>query len=451
MAGESSPGAGSAADPARAVAQALAAEPGPRRAWVALSGGADSTALLIAARRALDAGVLASLEAVHVHHGLQPEADGWAAHCRVLCATLEVPLTVRTVAVTAAGEGPEAAAREARHAALAAVLPAGGLLLTGHHRGDQAETLLLQLLRGAGPAGLAGMPAARAFGRGRLLRPLLDCPRERLEAYCREAGLDWVEDPSNASTAFDRNYLRAEILPRLRDRWPGAETTLARAAALQGEAAELLDERAAQDLADASGSRPGRLSLAPFLELAPARQRNLLRAAIARQGLPLPPRDRLEGFRRQLATAATDRLPGLQWPGGELRRWRDEIHVLAPRPAHDPGLRLEWRPEQGPLAIPGVGRLGAELRRGEGIPAVFAGRRLVVGFRRGGERCRPAAQGPSRAVKKLLQESGVPPWERDRLPLVFAGETLLAVVGLCHCRPVRATEEGVVFRLEPGG
>jgi tRNA(Ile)-lysidine synthase len=213
----------------------------PQRLWVAYSGGLDSTVLL----HRLAACATPGLRAAHIHHGLQPAADGWVRHCRSICRQLGVPLTVRRVRVADDDpRGPEAAARTARYAALRALLREGDVLATAHHQDDQAETLLLRLLRGSGVAGMAAMSEWSDIGRARLWRPLLGTPRETLAAYARRNGLGWIEDPHNMEPRYARSYLRAEVLPLLRRHWPQARESLARAARLAGEAAQLLDELA---------------------------------------------------------------------------------------------------------------------------------------------------------------------------------------------------------------
>ncbi|NIR59118.1 MAG: tRNA lysidine(34) synthetase TilS, partial [Gammaproteobacteria bacterium] len=267
------------------------------RYWVAYSGGLDSLVLLhaLAARRDR---LGAPLAAVHVDHGLHPDSGRWAAHCARTCAALGVPYECRVVEATAAsGESPEAAARRARYEALAGLLEPGACLLTAHQRDDQAETLLLQLLRGAGPDGLAGMPMCRPLGAGWHLRPLLDWERADLHAYARAQGLEWVEDASNRDTGIDRNYLRHIVLPALRERWPGAPATLARAARHQAEAAELLVALGRADARAAADAAPGTLRASALRDLPAPRQRNLLRAWIARAGLPAPSAAQLERVR----------------------------------------------------------------------------------------------------------------------------------------------------------
>jgi tRNA(Ile)-lysidine synthase len=413
------------------VMQALAGLRGVATLQVAYSGGLDSTVLLHALA-ALRPRLGPALEAVHVHHGLQGEADAWVRACERTCRSLGVPLRVLEVdARPAPGESPEAAARRARYRALGGVLDAQTCLATAHHLDDQAETLLLQLLRGAGPAGLAAMPVIARLGAGWHVRPLLGCPREALHDYARRHGLSWVEDASNLDTRYGRNYLRQRVLPVLRQRWPSASRTLARAAHHQAEAAELLGELAEQDRATAPGSRPGTLSVRALAGLSQARQANLLRHWIRGLGLPVPDARQLAQVRAQALGAHAGRSPCVRWSGAELRRYRDDLHAMAPLPPHDPAMVLRWDPSA-PLPIP---HLGLELRPWDlqRLGVAVAGQGLTVRFRRGGERCRPAGAPHHRSLKKLFQEAGVPPWERERIPLIYAHGRLAAVMGHWAC------------------
>jgi tRNA(Ile)-lysidine synthase len=411
------------------LTRALAGLRGVATLLVAYSGGLDSTVLLYALSR-LRLGL--ALEAVHVHHGLQGEADAWVRACERTCLALGVPLRVLEVDARAApGESPEAGARRARYRALGGIMDVQACLVTAHHQDDQAETLLLQLLRGAGPAGLAAMPVIARLGAGWHARPLLGCSRQELRDYARRHGLGWVEDASNLDVAYTRNYLRQRVFPVFTQRWPSASRTLARAARHQAEAVELLAELAEQDRQGAAGTRPGTLSLRALRGLSPARQANLLRHWIRGLGLPVPDTRQLAQVRAQTLGAHAGRSPCVRWAGAELRRYRDDLHAMAPLPPHDPAMVLRWDPSA-PLPIP---HLGLELRGGDlmrlGVAIPRQG--LTVGFRRGGERCRPAAAPHHRSLKTLFQEAGVPPWERERIPLIYADGRLVAVMGHWAC------------------
>lgn len=421
----------------------LAAYPQVRRLMIGYSGGVDSHALLHGLATQRDRWPERRLAAIYVDHGLQAASASWGEHCGGICHGLGVPFRVlRINARPAPGESPEAAARRARYAALAAELGPDAALLTAHHRDDQAETLLLQLLRGAGPHGLAAMPAVARLGQGWLLRPLLEVDRADLLAYAQVHRLRWIEDASNADAGFDRNYLRHRILPLLRERWPATNRTLARSARWCAEAAAWLDAEAAIDLARVGADRPDSLHLPALRELSEIRQRNLLRYWLRQLGLPVPDRRQLWHVLHDVSAASRGRQPRIRWLGGEVRRYRDTLYAMPPPASHDARRSLIWRPSADgypPLELPGIGELVLRETIGAGLRATaLAGGALIVRFRQGGERFRPAGRRHGQELKKLWQEAGVPPWERDRLPLLYrtireegkTGEDLVAVVGL---------------------
>lgn len=392
----------------------------------------------------------ATVHAVHVHHGLHAAADAWLAQCRAVCAQWHIPLRELHVdARPAAGESPEAAARQARYSVLAECLAPGEVLLTAHHQEDQAETVLLQLLRGAGVSGLAAMPVVTAWGPGQLLRPLLGVAHAELMAYARRHDLQWVDDPSNAQLCYDRNYLRHEIMPRLRARWPACARSLARSATHAAAAADLVARQAAADVAALRLDDGAALSVAALRRLDGSRARAAVRYWLVQRGLPVPGSRQLEHVFRDLVAARADAQPCVCWPGAEVRRYRDALCACAPRPAPDPARVLPWDLDT-PLALPDQGGyLYAQPVRGAGLRAALcAARPVTVRFRRGGERCRRAAGGPSQAVKKLLQSHGVPPWERPRIPFIYVGEDLAAVGNLWICEPFQAAgdEPGIAIR-----
>lgn len=404
------------------VAAVLADHPCRGRRWVAFSGGLDSTVLVH---------LLASLgepfTAVHVNHGLSPHGDRWQGQCRQLAEALQVPLVTREVAVTERGGGLEEAARHARYVAFAGLLQDGDQLLTAHHGDDQVETFFLRLLRGAGVQGLAGMPAVRPLGRGRLVRPLLEYGRPALEAYARSMGLGWIEDESNTNTRFDRNYLRREILPGLRERWP-VRQRVGRAIENLREAAGLLAEVGDGDL-EAAGLRRERwgesVVAAALGTLSPARRNNLLRRWVQLRSGESPSAAQLGELLRQLQEAGGDRQPGIAMGKLYARRWGDRLYLLPPLGAVDPGGEFQWSGGEA-LPLPGGGTL---------VPSPGWPRGSYrVRFRRGGERAQPLGRNRSQTLKRLLQEWQLEPWLRDRVPLIFAGERLVAVGGLFVCQ-----------------
>jgi tRNA(Ile)-lysidine synthase len=419
------------------------------RVAVALSGGRDSMVLLDALSR-LRAELPVTVSAVHVHHGLSPNADAWAAFCAAECDRRGVALTLRRVQIERApGDSLEATARAARLSALATA-DADAIALA-HHADDQAETLLLQLLRGAGPHGLAAMPASRAAGGPPLIRPMLALPRATLETYARQHDVAWIDDESNADTGLRRNFLRHEIAPRLAAAFPGYPATLVRAAAHHAEAAHLLDELAALD-DDAAGSGNDaatldRAALAASAQRSPARARNLLRWFLRQHGLPPPSTVRLAAMLEQFVHAVPDARVRVAHAGVELGIFRGRIVVHAPAVAP---FAVMWSGEAR-LALP-HGVLEFARARGEGLAAsVLAATPVTVRRREGGERLRVAVDRPSRAVRRLLYDAGVAPWQRASLPLVWCGETLAAVPGIGVDAAMRASPDapGIVLHWHP--
>jgi len=429
-----------------AVAGALAASlQRPGRLAIALSGGRDSVALLAAVAALPEARARDPL-AIHVHHGLSREADLWQASCAALCASLGLPLEVRRVAIDPAdSEGIEAAARRVRYAALgAAATDAGAVaVLLAHHLDDQAETLLLQLARGAGPHGLAGMPKARIDARGLVwLRPFLGLPRSAIDAWVRERGLAFVDDDSNALPRHRRNALRVSVVPAFARIFPGHPHTLARAATLQAEAAKLIDELAAQDLTPLDDG--GRVDVAGLAQLPRHRARNALRFYLRRDGLRPPSSSRLDAIVAQLVGARADARVEFVHDGARFGVYRGRLQRRAP--AQPPYERV-WSGER-VLVLP-HGRLAFIDAVGAGLSAAAAaGAPVVVRSRGGGERLTLDPARPRRALKAWLREAGLPPWERTSLPLVFCGDALAAVPGLGVDIAFRAGADAPGYRLD---
>ncbi len=401
----------------------------PASRWlVAFSGGIDSTVLLHALSTASDH-TQAEVIAIHVDHGLHVDSRAWENHCRQFAEDLGVAYISRQVTVDGdLRSGPEAAARQARYAVLQTLVNDSDCLLSAHHEEDQAETLLLNLMRGSGIAGLAGIGAAQKFGHGRLLRPLLGVSGEAIQDYAKRHKLSWIEDPTNVDTRFDRNFLRQEIVPRLASRWPAVSARLTQSADLAGEASALLRELADIDLV-AAGS-PERLDLQAVRRLGPERQRNLLRQAVSLCGLPPPPATRLYQAVHELIPAREDAQPLVQWPGAELRRYRNHLYVMPAIASLPEEPAQDLRPGE-PLDLgPGMGQLVLSPDIDGGIDPELASAGLQVRYRHGGEEIRPAGHDCTHKLKKLLQQEGIVPWMRERLPLLYADDKLVAVADL---------------------
>ncbi|MCX2921413.1 tRNA lysidine(34) synthetase TilS [Stenotrophomonas rhizophila] len=385
---------------------------------VGFSGGLDSTVLLhwLATSPAQRT---AGLRAVHIHHGLQEQADAWTVHCTQLCARWNIPLRVIRVQVPRhQGQGLEAAARHARREAFASQLLPGEHLALAHHRDDQAETFLMRALRGSGVDGLASMQVTSAFGAGTVWRPLLEVPRSALRAHAQAEGLEWIEDPSNASDDADRNFLRLHVLPQLRQRWPQADAAFARSAALCAQSQHLLDS-ADRDALERCSVGPGVIDCARLLRQPIERRARLLRHWVRGSGLPPLPAAGVEAVERELLPAAHHADAQFAWQGARIRRWRGQLHLLSASLALPADWSVHWD-GRAPLALPD----GGELRL-LGTDAGFDSP-VQIRARRGGERIQLPGRTHSHALKDLLQQQGLPPWQRRQLPLLFDEDTLLA-------------------------
>ena len=398
------------------------------------SGGLDSTVLLHALVRA---GFGPRVRALHVAHGLQTASRDWPQHCARECAALSVSYDTLDLSLDmdldlAPGPNLEDRARQARRQALLAATPEDGALLLAHHADDQAETLLLRLLRGAGPAGLAAMSADSRYAGRRLLRPLLEVTRVELADVAAGWGLRWVEDPTNAEPTADRNFLRQAVIPLLQQRWPALVETLGRNARRQGEVAAMLDQLADADRA--ALLRPdGGLELAGFAALPAVRQRNLLHGWLRAEGLQVPAERFLQRVLDELPDAAEDRMPEVAWSQAAFLRYRGALYLL-PSAARVPisgpyALRLEQGASVslGPLTV----RVAAVALPSEGAPhALYLPRHLQsvqIGPAPAGARLLQG--GMHRDLRELWRAAGIPPWERRRLPVVLAPSPDASVSG----------------------
>jgi tRNA(Ile)-lysidine synthase len=422
--------------------------------WVAYSGGLDSRVLLQSMVALRDSGQQLEIKAVHVHHGLHEDADQWTEHCQEICSNLGVSLEVlRVDAKAATGESPEAAARTARYQAISSLLQDGEYLVTAHHQDDQAETFLLQLMRGSGVYGLSAMPVITRFSRGFHLRPFLGLKRAALRQYAEEAVLDWIEDSSNESLDFDRNFLRHEITPVLNQRWHAASGSISRSARHLGEAAELLDQLAREDLDNiAVAGNPAALNIPALRLLYESRQRNLLRYWIRSLGLPLPSTRVLQHLMEDVLNARTDATPCVNWGDIEARRYRDQLFLIRQPDYPDPAVFNQAWDMKCRLEIPGIGTLSPHTVTGRGIKLPLPeGQDLTIRLRQGGERIRPEGRGHEHTLKKLMQERGIPPWERERMPILYIDGKIAAVPGICVCEGFQAgkNEPGCEILLQP--
>lgn len=394
----------------------------PSRSFcVALSGGLDSTALLHALHQ-LSSSHAISLRAIHVHHGLSRFADEWQLHCENLCQSLAVPLHSEQVEVAAAGQSLEATARAARYAVFERQLKAEECLVVAHHQDDQAETFLLQALRGAGPQGLAAMPLQKRFAAGWMCRPMLTHARLELEAYAYAEGLIWVEDDSNQNQRFDRNFLRQQVMPLLQSRWPAAAEILSRAARHCTQASELMQEVAEKDLQQCLRSNNS-LSISELKSISKARLENMLRYWISLQALALPNSAKLYELCRQLQHYQTGHQLLIDWQQVEVRAYQARLYAMPKLPpvTLEP---FDWHGEVITLPAP----FGLLTKASVQLPTDITWP-LQVKTRQAGQRVQLPGRSHRHSLKKLMQLIGVPPWLRDRIPLIFHENILVAIPG----------------------
>ncbi len=392
---------------------------------VAYSGGLDSHVLLVAMHRWCQQH-RRGLRAVYIDHGLQDDSVHWAAHCARVCESLNVPFTSVAVDVELGnGASPEKAARDARYAALEWQLQSGEMMLTAHHADDQAETLLLQLLRGAGVQGAAAMPSIKPFADGWHVRPMLSINRVALEAVANALQLKWVEDTSNTNQKFDRNYLRHSVMPVLQHRWPAVVSSLGRAAGHASQATALLQEIAMQDVELKSDV----LDVAALQVLSTQRQANALRAWISCQGFALPSTAKLRHMMHDLIMASSDTNGRISFDQAEVCRHRQSLYIGARGSfAQAAPFDHAWAHRAYPLPIPETN----QTLTANDLPLTWIADDvpLQIKSRQGGEKIRLAGQPYQQSVKSLLQQQGLPPWQRSKLPFVWHRDQLLGIIGI---------------------
>ncbi len=417
--------------------------------WISYSGGLDSQVLLHALKHLLP---VTRLRAIHINHSWHVDAIKWAERCQHSCEQLGIYCEVITVdARPKAGESPEAYARQARYKAIAKRIPAGDYLLTAHHRDDQAETLLLQLLRGSGLRGLASMPFCQPFAKAYLMRPLLKFSRAELYAYAKEQQLIWIEDSSNMDLRFNRNFIRHQVLTLIQQRWPQANKTLARTAENTSEAHCLLEEIAYEDWRAVQGPVFNTLIISCLLGLSVARRRNVLRYWLSRLNFPIPSQKQLQQI-EALLVSKVDASPQVNWGGVQLRRYRDTLYALTLENEQTLlNSAIPWVLNQ-TLLLPRLGLLTASKILGQGLTcSLMEERQVQVSFRHGGERFYSSDRLGSHPLKKLFQEWAVPPWQRNKIPLIFYQQELIAVAGYgVHADfAAKQNELGLVIKLVP--
>ncbi|MFW5426529.1 MAG: tRNA lysidine(34) synthetase TilS [Methylophagaceae bacterium] len=400
-----------------------------KQIWIAYSGGIDSHVLLHLLATSEQA-KLRPIQAIHIDHGLNPESPKWTQHCISVSAELGVELTTVKVNVADIDKlGLEAAARTARYNAFEQNLTENDVLLTAQHQQDQAETLLLQLFRGAGPKGLASMASQFQLGDTTVIRPFLTIKQNDILDYAQQHNLQWIEDPSNVETRWNRNYIRHKVLPEIEKRWPSVAKTISRSAENCAEASELLMALAEQDLAAVGGDSSSEfLSIPKLLALSPARCRNLIRHFIELKELALPSAAVLQRVIDEVCLAKKDSMPMMAYADVEIRRFQDKLYFMPSLPDHDAAQIIECNSTDD-LKINDYITLGWQQTDGQGLKEEFITAGLTIRFRQGGEQIQLPKQSHHKSLKHLFQEWAIPPWQRDRIPLLFSDDRLVAVVG----------------------
>ena len=415
--------------------------------WIALSGGLDSCVLL---HSLVALQLPVKIHAIHINHQISPNANAWQQHCADFCTQLNIPFTAVKVDVKNTGRGIEDAAREARYAVFEQHLTVGDYLLTAHHADDQSETMLLRLMRGTGPRGLAVMAQQRPLAAGTLHRPLLNFSRAELEAYAKSQNLSWVNDESNANDHYDRNYLRNQVMPLLRERWPAFASKWQQTADLCAANEALIEELAAQDLllADFKAALIGTSISLPYItSLSVGRRHNVIRSWLRGQGLSTPEQQHLRQLEQQIIGGRQDAETQVNWNDVSLRVHRQRIYAL-------PLVDLPSIPETAfefatSINLNANFTFGFELLESSSAPLLKADLPdLQVRFRQGGERCKPVGRNHSQTLKRLLQEYGVQPWLRESLPLIYSGDNLVAVANLWICEGYQAEAGGYCLKYE---
>ncbi|QPK61519.1 tRNA lysidine(34) synthetase TilS [Methylomonas sp. LL1] len=397
--------------------------------FIAYSGGIDSHVLLhlCATQTALKARVVA----VYVHHGLQAVADDWEKHCRQQADALGIAfLSINVNAKASHGESPEAAARNARYQALQNLLQTGDLLLLAQHREDQMETLLLQLFRGAGIQGLAAMPVSTAFGLGYMLRPLLNVSKSEIRNYARQQALTWIEDPTNQHNDFDRNFLRNEIVPLLKQRWPSLDKTVARSARHCAEAATLLETWGQEAFGRIFDPTDKSLAIDKLGEFDSEQRNWLLRHWLDLLGLKPPSQALLQSINQQLIAAREDANPRIFTQAHYLKKYRQRLFCLSENRLRKLQGCQEWNPEIPTLTLSN-GYLLTRATASAGIDKrIWHAAKITIKPRSGGEKLKLPGRSGQHDLKKLFQEAGIPPWEREIRPLLYLNDRLAAAAGL---------------------
>ncbi len=398
----------------------------PRRFFIGYSGGVDSHVLLHCCASVTD--LKNKLTAVYIHHGLQAEADAWAEHCEKTAKELGVGfIALRVNANAVPGESPEEAARNARYDAFKTLICRDDVLLLAQHRDDQLETVLLQLFRGSGLRGLSGMPEHMAFGAGVILRPLLNTSKQAISDYADAHQLSWVEDPSNQSNDYDRNFLRNAVVPLLKQRWPSIDKTVARSATHCADAQVLVDEVADELFNAVFDPTDKTLVIGRLLQHHSHPRQLIIRHWFRHLGLKMPAQAQVGRIVNEVVAAAGHRDPILAGKGYSIRRYRDKLYCLTHQPEKPDSQNIVWPPGQASIRIDQNRILSYALGSIGICREQWQNAKVEIRFRRGGEKiCLPGREG-HHSLKNLFQENGIPSWERDATPLIYLNDRLAAI------------------------
>jgi tRNA(Ile)-lysidine synthase len=396
---------------------------------LAFSGGLDSSVLLHLFCQCRQQHPTIRLRAVHIHHGLSPHADQWAASCERVCHHYEVPIDIIKIAIAKnSQESLEELARNGRYQVFRELLRGDELLVTAHHQDDQAETVLLQLFRGAGPKGLAAMPIIAPFAKGILFRPLLAYQREQLKYYANSQQINWLEDESNQNLVFDRNFIREALLPLIKTRWPTISDNLMRVAGHCAQADKFIEKNIAHLFNNLIDPGTNRLAVEGLLSFDKPIQNYIIRFWLQYLNRPLPSTALLEVLHQEILACRQDANPIVRWKDIEIRRYHNYLYAMPPLKYHDPAMVISWDLNEDLVLPNDLGTMSLSSLKQQGLNPVDLDQ-VTIRFRQGGERCRLPNRPHSHSLKKLFQEWRVPPWQRGRIPLLYSKNKLRAIIG----------------------
>ncbi|PCH85959.1 MAG: tRNA lysidine(34) synthetase TilS [Piscirickettsiaceae bacterium] len=407
------------------IQSALTLTPDCKKVIIAYSGGVDSHVLMHVCSGLQQVRSSLTFEAVYIDHGLHKDSDKWRIHCERVANKLSIDFNfIKVDARDVNGEGPEQAARHARYGAFKHIVGEHSVLFTAQHQDDQAETVLLQLFRGCGIDGLAAMPLVDAFSRGHIVRPFLDIDRVAIQAYAALHELEWVEDPSNAELNYSRNYLRQVVIPNIKQRWPAFSKTISRTARHCAEASDLLSSQLSEYIDE---QRVDILDLNNFLDLDRSKKRAIYRYWLRCNGVKMPSSNIIQALEKNAVEAAIDKMPVLRWAGHEIRRFENSLYLLDGLPNKPEGYLACW--DEATCTLPvGLGSLSLNpTNDGSIAKSLWLSGEITVKYRDGGETIKIAGRQGTKALKKLFNERRVPPWVRERVPLIYINGRLAAV------------------------